>query len=172
MASEGLVENHFITIDPSHRRITRKWPERHFAGLIELLRGKYPDLIFFILYGPGELEVAHEVARLAGEGAVVSDHMLSLREMAALQSRAAMHIGNCSAPRHFAVAVDTPSLTIHGATGFGWCFPSEMHTSLDKNLPCRSCNKNQCETRECLENFQPEECFDEALRLLQFKYGK
>lgn len=170
IASEGMVPNQYVTIDPSHRRITRKWPERHFAGLARLLRDKHPDLKFFILYGPGELEVAKTVADLAGDGAIVSDHMLSLREMAAIQAQAALHVGNCSAPRHFAVAVDTPTLTIHGATGFGWCFPSEQHTSLDKNLPCRSCNQNQCETRECLEEFHPEECIKEALRLLAFKH--
>jgi heptosyltransferase-3 len=166
---EGMTPGRFITVDPSHRRITRKWPERHFAGLIKLLREKHPALKAFILYGPGEKEVADEVARLAGDGAVVSDHMLSLREMAAVQARAALHLGNCSSPRHFAVAVDTPSLTIHGATGFGWCFPSGQHTSLAKDIPCRSCNKNECETRECLEEYLPEECLDEALRLLQYK---
>ncbi len=172
IASEGMKPNQFVTIDPSHRRITRKWPERHFAGLIKQMHEKHPNLKAFILYGPGEKEVADEVARLAGNCAIVSEHMLSLREMAAVQAQAALHVGNCSAPRHFAVGVDTPSLTIHGATGFGWCFPSEQHTSLDKNLPCRSCNQNQCETRECLEDFHPEECLDEALRLLDFKHDK
>ena len=168
IASQGMEPHRFVTIDPSHRRITRKWPERHFAGLIRLLKEKHPALKFFVLYGPGELPVAQKVAELAGDGVVISDTMLSLREMAALQSMAALHVGNCSAPRHFAVAVNTPSLVIHGATGFGWCFPSEQHVSLDKGLPCRSCNKNQCETRECLETFHPEECLDEALRLLEF----
>lgn len=169
ITAQGMTKNQFVTIDPSHRRITRKWPERHFAGLAKLLREKHPGLKFFVLYGPGELEVAHEVARLAGDGVIVSDHMLSLREMAAVQARAALHVGNCSAPRHFAVAVGTPTLTVHGATGFGWCFPSEEHVSVDKNLECRSCNKNQCETRKCLEDFHPEECIDEALRLLTYK---
>jgi len=169
IASEGMEPGKFVTIDPSHRRITRKWPERHFAGLIKLLRDKHPDLKFFILYGPGELEVAQEVAKLAGDNVVVSDNMLSLREMAAVQAKAALHVGNCSAPRHFSVAVGTPSLVVHGATGFGWCPPSEKHSSVDKGLPCRSCNQNQCETIECLESFEPEECLDEALRLLTFK---
>jgi heptosyltransferase-3 len=40
---------------------------------------------------------------------------------------------------------------------------------VDKGLPCRSCNKNSCDTLECLETFHPEECLDEALRLLAFK---
>lgn len=166
VSEEDITPQRFVTIDPSHRRITRKWPERHFAGLIRLIREAYPDFKFLILYGPGELAVAEKVADLAGDGVVVSEHMLTLREMAAVQSIATLHIGNCSAPRHFAVAVNTPSLVIHGATGFGWCFPSEEHVSLDKGLPCRSCNQNQCDTRECLETFQPEECIEEALRLI------
>jgi len=167
IASQGMTPYQFVTIDPSHRRITRKWPERHFAGLIQLIRKQHPNLKFFILYGPGELPVAEEVARIAGDGVVISDNMLSLREMAAVQSMAALHVGNCSAPRHFAVAVNTPSLVIHGATGFGWRFPSDEHVSLDKGLPCRSCNQNQCETRKCLETFHPKECIDEALRLIK-----
>ncbi|MCJ2164149.1 MULTISPECIES: glycosyltransferase family 9 protein [unclassified Pseudodesulfovibrio] len=167
--AQGMEPHRFVTIDPSHRRITRKWPERHFAGLIKLLREKHPVLKFFILYGPGELEVAQKVAEIAGDGAIVSREMLTLRQMAAVQAKAALHVGNCSAPRHFAVAVDTPSLSIHGATGFGWCPKTEKHSSVDKGLPCRSCNKNTCETIECLETFLPEECLDEALRLLAFK---
>ncbi|NDV19026.1 glycosyltransferase family 9 protein [Pseudodesulfovibrio sp. JC047] len=164
--SQGMQAHQFVTIDPSHRRITRKWPERHFAGLIKLIHAQYPKLKFFILYGPGELPVAEEVGRLAGEGVVISQKMLSLREMAAVQSQATLHIGNCSAPRHLAVAVNTPSLVIHGATGLGWKYPSDEHVSVDKGLPCHFCNKNQCKTRECLETFHPEECIDEALRLI------
>ncbi|MBG0789043.1 MAG: glycosyltransferase family 9 protein [Desulfovibrionaceae bacterium] len=169
LTDHNLEANRFLTVDPSHRRITRKWPERHFAGLIRLLRERHPFLKALILYGPGEEGVARKVAELAGEGAVVSERMLTLRQMAAVQAEAALHVGNCSAPRHFAVAVDTPSLAIHGATGFGWCPKTERHSSVDKGLPCRSCNKNSCTTRECLETFHPEECLDEALRLLKFK---
>lgn len=169
LAAQGLVPNNFVTIDPSHRRITRKWPERHFAGLINLLREKHPTLKACILYGPGELDVAKKVADLTGEGAIVPDTLLTLRQMAAVQAQAALHVGNCSAPRHFAVAVDTPSLAIHGATGFGWCPKTERHASVAKDIPCISCNKNSCNTLECLETFHPGDCLDEALRLLAFK---
>lgn len=170
LAGHGLEPNRFVTIDPSHRRVTRKWPERHFAGLIRLLRDRHPGLKALILYGPGELPVARQVAELAGDGAVVPNAMLSLRQMAAIQAEAALHVGNCSAPRHFAVAVDTPSLAIHGATGFGWCPKTERHASVAKDLDCIGCNKNACDSLKCLETFQPEECLGEALRLLEFKH--
>ncbi|WP_419788240.1 glycosyltransferase family 9 protein [Pseudodesulfovibrio sp.] len=168
---EGLP---FITVDPSHRRETRRWPQRHFAGLIRMMREKHPKLRAVILYGPGEKALAEDVAEQAGEGALVTENMLSLREMAAVQERAVMHLGNCSAPRHFAVAVGIPSLTIQGATGTGWGFPSEEHVSASKHLPCYPCNSNVCKlgTRECLETFTPEENLPEALRLLELGLEK
>jgi len=166
LTENDLAGSPFITVDPSHRRKTRRWPARHFAGLIRLLGKTHPALKAVILHGPGERELAEEVVALAGEGALIPEAMLSLREMAAVQERAVLHLGNCSAPRHFAVAVDTPSLTIQGATGTGWGFPSEEHVSANKGLPCYPCNKNTCKTMECLETLLPEDILDQALRLI------
>ncbi|CCH47298.1 glycosyltransferase family 9 protein [Pseudodesulfovibrio piezophilus] len=170
----GIKNSLFITVDPSHRRETRRWPSRHFAELIRLLKKHHPSLHAVILYGPGEKELAEKVAAQAGKRAFATNSMLSLREMAAIQERASMHLGNCSAPRHFAVAVDTPSLIIQGATGTGWGFPSEEHVSATKKLPCYPCNKNSCRfgTRECLEEFYPDDILDEALRILKFGLQK
>jgi heptosyltransferase-3 len=165
--ANGLEGKPFITVDPSHRRETRRWPARHFAGLVRLMREKHPDMHAVTLYGPGEKELALEVARLAGDGAFATPDMLSLREMAAVQERAVMHLGNCSAPRHFAVAVGIPSLTIQGATGVGWGFPSEEHVSATKKLPCYPCNSNSCKHRQCLEEFTPEDNLPDALRLFE-----
>jgi len=167
-----LDKKHFITVDPSHRRETRRWRSRHFAGLIKLLTKKHPDLHAVLLYGPGEKELAGKVAGMVGENAIVTDNMLSLREMAAVQSRAVMHLGNCSSPRHFAVAVDTPSLTIHGATGYGWRFPSDEHVSVTKDIDCKWCNQNSCSSLECMETYKPEECLQEALALIDLGIEK
>ena len=170
--AKDFIEKHdlagkpFITVDPSHRRETRRWPTRYFAGLIKLMKETHPDMHAVVLYGPGEKELAERVVAQAGADTFITDSMLSLREMAAVQERATMHLGNCSAPRHFAVAVDTPSLTIQGATGSGWGFPSDEHISATKHLPCYPCNSNSCKTRECLEDFTPEDALEEALRLL------
>lgn len=167
ISDHNLTDAPFITVDPSHRRETRRWPSRHFATMIKLLREKHPSLQAVVLYGPGEKRLAQKVAEQAGEGTFITEAMLSLREMAAVQERASLHLGNCSAPRHFAVAVGTPSLTIQGATGIGWGFPSDEHVSATKRLPCWPCNSNSCKlgTRECLEDFTPEEIIQDALRL-------
>lgn len=172
--SHELGGHPFITVDPSHRRETRRWPTRHFANLIRLMQADQPDLKAVVMYGPGEKEIAQHVADQAGDGTFITESMLSLREMAAVQQRASMHLGNCSAPRHFAVAVDTPSLTIQGATGTGWGFPSDDHVSATHRLPCWPCNSNSCklDRKECLEDFTPENAFPEAQRLLNLGIKK
>lgn len=172
--NNNLLEHPFITIDPSHRRETRRWPARHFAQLFQLIKQEHPALKAVVLYGPGEKPIAESVVDQAGEGSIITSSMLSLREMAAVQERAVMHLGNCSAPRHFAVAVDTPSLTIQGATGTGWGFPSEEHVSATHKLPCWPCNSNSCkyDKKKCLENYSAQDALPEALRLLEIGLNK
>lgn len=166
----GLKGKPFITVDPSHRRATRRWPKQHFIGLVKLLNEHHLDLQAVILYGPGEKELAQDIETAIGENAHISESMLSLRKMAAVQSRATMHLGNCSSPRHFAVAVDTPSMTIHGSTSKAWRFPSPIHRSVLRMAPCQSpCNQNTCKfgTIDCLVKLLPEDVLENALEILE-----
>ena len=160
LRSLGITQEQLlITVDATHRRITRRWPARHFARLMDMAVSQNDRLHFLLPYGPGE----EEEIRTLRESCRHKTHihvphaMLSLRAMAACIQRAAMHFGNCSAPRHMAVAVDTPSLTLLGATGQGWTFPSPEHIHMRLGLPCQSCNRNDCPHGvRCLEELLPE----------------
>lgn len=153
----GVGDNHFlVTVDPTHRRETRCWPARHYAETLKAAVGQRPDLRFLLLYGPGEDYVAQDVARMAGTSAcIVPENVPTLREMAALIKRADLHFGNCSAPRHVAVAVGTPSLTILGSTSQAWTFPGEEHTDLSLGLDCQPCNENTCPMIRCMQELTP-----------------
>jgi ADP-heptose:LPS heptosyltransferase len=161
----------FLTIDPTHRRVTRKWPEENYAQLITQLLDASPYLKLFMLYGPGEKEDVIKIKELANNAdrCIVSDDMTTIREMCAIQKKAHGHIGNCSSPRHTAVAVGTASIIISGATRPGsWRYPDSSHINLytdDSN--CRWCNKNTCEkgTFECLWAITPEMVLHEAQKL-------
>ena len=159
LAEQGVTKkNILITLDPSHKRITRRWPAEHFARLIQLATQKWPNIKFLLLYGPGEKELALTILSLsqAENFCVLPEKMLSLREMAACIAHANLHLGNCSAPRHIAVAVNTPSLTILGATSGAWTYPSQEHEHIQLGLPCQPCNKNTCPDIKCLKNLKPE----------------
>ncbi len=160
LAAHGIgPDQTLVTVDPSHRRDTRRWPAAHFGRLIALAAAADPALRFLVLFGPGEEADAAAVARAAGTTAcVVTSRMLTLREMAACIRLARLHLGNCSAPRHMAVAVGTPTLTILGSTSNAWTFPGPGHAALALGLDCQPCNENSCplgHTR-CLTELTPE----------------
>ena len=125
LAQAGLQpEQRLITLDPTHRQPTRRWPLAHYAGLVSLLAERDASLRFLPLWGPGEEAEIQELSRLCPAGSLLlPERMLSLREMAACIAEADLHIGNCSAPRHIAVAVGTPTLTVLGSTTPAWTFP-------------------------------------------------
>lgn len=151
-----------VTIDPSHRRDTRRWPAEYYSGILSMAAEKWDDVRFLVLYGPGEEDVAREVL----EGSSCPDRfvqpkqMLTLREMAACQERAVLHFGNCSAPRHTAAAVGTRTLTVLGSTDANWTRPGGRHRDISLGLPCQPCSRNTCDRGiPCLKELTPDRVF-------------
>lgn len=171
LASIGLEPGHtLVSVDPTHRRATRRWPVAHYARLMDALAEHYPNIRFLPLWGPGEQKDIEELVALCRhkEAILHNPHMLSLREMAACIKMASLHIGNCSAPRHIAVAVGTPSCVPLGATGPAWTFPSPLHIACAAGLACQPCNKNSCSINmACLHNLQPETLLAACTSLLE-----
>ncbi|MEW5773107.1 MAG: glycosyltransferase family 9 protein [Thermodesulfobacteriota bacterium] len=167
LASHELEDRTLVTVDPSHRRATRRWPAAHFGRLLGLAAAQRPDARFLIAWGPGERDLAREVAAASGSPAcVVPDAMLTLRQLAAVQEKAVLHFGTCSAPRHLAVAVGAPTLAVLGSTSDAWTYPSPEHGDVRLGLPCQPCNRNECDTMRCLTDLAPEAVLPELLRRL------
>jgi len=170
----GINDNDIlVTLDPTHRRPTREWPADHFGRLVAQACAVLPQLKFVIFYGPGELPAAgrtYEIALQAKtlrERVILPESVIPLRLMAAVIGRATMHFGNCSAPRHLAVAVGTPTLAILGATSHGWTYPSPEHRHVAAGLECQPCNRNTCADIRCLSELKPETVLPLFLEHLQ-----
>ncbi len=164
-----------VSVDPTHRRQARAWPREHWGELLALAGAAESDLKFLLLYGPGEKDAIEHVKSVAlqsglqPERLLLPERILSLREMAACVERAAMHTGNCSAPRHVAVAVGVPSFTVLGATSWAWTFPSPEHAHVARELDCQPCNKNTCPLHpepRCLTELSPRDVLPRFLEHL------
>lgn len=176
LAAQGVQPGEtLVSVDATHRRITRQWPAEHYAGLMAMALEERPDLKFLLLYGPGEREVVAEVRQLSGcpKSVILTEDMLSLRQMAAVLERCGLHLGNCSSPSHFATAVDTPTLIIRGSTSSAWSFPSPEHGHMALNMPCQPCDQNECERGIlCLRDLTPDMVLPEFLRRLPRPEGE
>lgn len=162
LRAQGLTKaNMLITLDPTHWSETRRWPARHWAELIRLALRERPDLRFYLLHGPGERDQVETIVQQCGheEACLLPpEDGPSLRRTAAVIANARLQVGNCSAPRHMAVALDVPTLTVIGSNGdTAWTFPSDDHQTIMHHLPCSKCNENTCPrgTLECLTELTP-----------------
>ncbi|MDL2266923.1 glycosyltransferase family 9 protein [Desulfovibrio sp. OttesenSCG-928-G15] len=170
LASLGLAPNRFFSFDTTHKHNTRRWPLAHYAELITLMAERYPDYGFFLSYGPGEKEGVDEVIRLCQTMGQNADRVktyekaISLRQLCACMEQSVMHVGNCSSPRHIAVALGLPTMTILGSSSTGWSFPAPEHGVLQArafmDMPCQPCNKHECrDNAPCLYRITPQMAF-------------
>jgi len=165
LKSLGVVENDFLVcIDATHRRITRKWTAEGFAEVADRLAEEYGAKVLFI-WGPGEREEVERIMGMCRHRHLISPGT-TIKELAALLKRANMLIGNCSFPRHVAVSQGTPSLIIIGAPADVWNYPSPIHKTVKKGLPCQPCDKVVCSDLSCLTTLTADEVMTEFKRLL------
>jgi heptosyltransferase-2/heptosyltransferase-3 len=163
-----------ITVDATHRHATRQWPGKYYAALMDAAARARPDLRFLLPCGPGEEGQVRAIRAASSlpERIVIPPAVLNLRQMAACMEHAALHLGNCSAPRHMAVALNIPSLAILGSTSAYWTFPSPEHTQVRAgdfmDMPCQSCNRNTCpHSLRCLTRLTPDLVLPVLLRHLE-----
>jgi len=104
---------------------------------------------------------------LPPESLILPPRLTTLRELAAILSLARLHVGNCSSPRHFAVAVGTKSLTVLGASSNAWTYPGPGHEDISLGLPCQPCGESGCpQNLKCLTDLAPEKVLERMLALL------
>lgn len=154
------ADKKLITVDSTHWSDTRRWPAEYYAELIGLINERNPECRFLLLYGPGEKDQAQAVydQTPAKHACILPEEQLGIRQTAALMEQAWLHLGNCSAPRHFALAVKTPTFTIVGSnSGRSWTFPAPDQEYIRLGVACSACNKNTCKnkTLACLTELKP-----------------
>lgn len=154
--SQGLCQNGshgsepVVTIDLTSRRQAKRWIPERYVHLADRLVEKYQAKVIFI-WGPGERDMVESFMQ-QGKYRHLLACPTDLMQLSALIAKSDVHIGNCSAPRHIAVAVETPSLTVMGPTSpKNWTYPSPIHQVVRGNVACLECQQTMCETHECMK---------------------
>ncbi len=166
----------FISLDVTHKDNRRKWQTENFAKMMQQILDKSKEnkdrIFFFPFFAPGEEEDVNNLQEFCVKYGIEkhilkSNKTLSLREVVALIKHASLHIGNCSAPRHIAVAVGTKSLAVLGSTSTVWTFPSDEHIAFYANLECQPCETHNCQNNfACLNAIKPEQMSEQAIQML------
>ena len=155
-----------ITVDVTSRRQAKRWGPERYVQLADRFVERWNARVVFI-WGPGERDMVGELLR-QGQHKHLLACQTDLMQLSALIANSDLHIGNCSAPRHIAAAVGTPSLTVMGPTSpESWTYPDPKHRVVQGDVPCLECQKTECGTHECMKALTVENVADMAEDMLR-----
>lgn len=125
--AEGILKplsgKMIATLSPVSRKEFNRWPLENYAALGKLLSSEL-NYAIVILTGPGEEQVARDLAKIM---VTIKPRVLSLDRLGllgAIFERANLHLGNDNGPKHIAVACGAPTFTIYGPHDpVSWTYP-------------------------------------------------
>jgi len=109
----GLNAQHPVALAPGAKRAARRWRPDRFAQVASWLQEQGHQVI--LVWGPGEREYVQAIGKQMAPEPLLSPPM-TLMQLAALLEKCKLLICNCGGAKHVAVAVGTPTFTIHGPT--------------------------------------------------------
>lgn len=168
VASRPEHPENVVGLVPPSRKDTRRWPAASYARLGRLLHEGHGCRIK-VFWGPGEKALADEVARGVGAGASVIPETRTVAELARELAACRVVVTNCAGPKHVAVALGVPTVTIHSSSDpVVWtpAHPDHRAVRLDE-LECIGCRLNECPYHlECLRQLPAERVLPVVLELL------
>jgi heptosyltransferase II len=140
---------------------TRIWPE---ANVRELARRIAAELGWQVLLhcGPAERTLTNDIARALDNPRVASMGVAAQLPIGLSKSvlqRADVVVTTDSGPRHIAVALDRPVITLFGPTDPMWTQTYNIHEMvIDQVLDCRPCYQSPCPLKHhrCMQDISVE----------------
>jgi lipopolysaccharide heptosyltransferase I len=115
-----LAARQFAIVNPGAGWPSKIWPAGRYGELAQHLGGVHGIGSLAVWAGPEERLLAERIVATSGGHAALAPPT-SMTELAALCRRAALFVGSDTGPMHLAVAVDTPTISLHGPSRAEWC---------------------------------------------------
>lgn len=120
LLAKGLAGRRFAVLNPGAGWPSKIWPAVRYAALARYL-GQAHGVPSIAVWGtPEEKPLAERIVECSARHAQLAPPT-TLQELAALCRRTALFVGSDTGPMHLAVAVETPTISLHGPSLADWC---------------------------------------------------
>lgn len=120
LRKRGLIGERFAVLNPGAGWPSKVWPAERYGALARHLFAKH-GVVSVAAWGiPNEAPMAETIVATSGGRAQLAPATTML-QLASLCRRAALFVGSDTGPMHLAVAVGTPTISMHGPSRADWC---------------------------------------------------
>jgi lipopolysaccharide heptosyltransferase I len=120
LESLGLVRGAFAVLNPGAGWPSKIWPAERYGEIARRLEREQGLASLAVWGGPGEEPLARAIVE-SSAGAALLAPATTVAELGALCRRSALFLGSDTGPMHLAVAVGTPTISMHGPSKAEWC---------------------------------------------------
>ena len=160
-------DQRLVAINPMARWETKLWRPERFAQVADrLLKTDHVKVVF--TGGAADRDAIDAILAMMKAPAVNLAGRTSLKELAALYSRADLLISTDTGPMHLAAAMETPVVALFGPTAPWRTGPyGDHHQVLFSKDPCAPCFKRTCETNLCMAQITVEHVWKAVATVLK-----
>lgn len=158
-------KDYLIAVHPDASCISKRWPPKNFADLINKIQKKYPVKVLMI-GTEASRGIIDEIISLVQQPILDLSRKTSISQLISLLKRCRVLISNDSGPVHLAAGVGIPVITIFGRNQAGlspvrWRPLSQNSTVFHKDVGCKICLAHNCDINfKCLEAVNSQEVFE------------
>lgn len=116
----SLGGSNFAMLNPGAGWPSKLWPAERYGEVARHLLQEHGVASLAVWCGAQERSLARRIVE-SSHGAAKMAPATTMRQLAAVSRRAALFVGSDTGPMHLAVAVGTPTISLHGPSRADWC---------------------------------------------------
>jgi heptosyltransferase I len=138
-----------LAVAPGARWLSKRWPPRFFAAVLDQVQQAVPDLRCWVLGTPDEARIAESVVQACtGNRPISMVGMTDLGTLVELLRCSDALLTNDSGSMHIAAALTVPTVAFFGATDPALTGPyGDIHTVIQS-----TCDLKPCFSRDCVQD--------------------
>ena len=116
----SLHNRPFAILNPGAGWPSKLWPAERYGKVAQYLLAQHGQRSLAVWCGQEERSLAETIVESSG-GAALLAPATTMPQLAAITRRANLFVGSDTGPMHLAVAVGTPTISLHGTSRADWC---------------------------------------------------
>lgn len=169
LKANNLTDRDFIAIiHPYGGYPSKNWLDERFAELMDILCKDYQAKIILIGNEKDKSNI-EGIIRINQATAINAAGKTSLGNLLALIQKSAVFIGVDSGPSHLAASVGVPMVVLYSASNTiqDWGPRSDKAVIIQKDIPCKDCQKLDCSHNICMDLISVDDVLDGVKQLIQ-----